>query len=274
MLDKAILTNMSPLFRISHALAVNARPFTDYVWHCELEEAMGVSISKDYRNDKAARMFTKYIAEVERRKLEMELKKSKFVCVMVDGTTDCSIQEQELVFVRYASKGDINVRFASVETCEKADAASITQAVFNSMTTVGLSKQDFVKKLVGFASDGAAVMQGRNNGVAVRLREHQPKLQSVHCMAHRLELAYRDVLKTVPIFKRMDSFLLGLYLFYHNSALNRSNLKTSFKSMDESCIVPTRVGGTRWMSHTKGALDKVTRGYTALLQHLEQVNLS
>ena len=49
LLDKAILTNMSLCSRINYAAgAVNARPFTDCAWHCELKEAMAVWISKDY----------------------------------------------------------------------------------------------------------------------------------------------------------------------------------------------------------------------------------
>ena len=48
LLDKAILTNRSLCFRINYAVAVNARPFTDYALHCELKKAMSVWISKDY----------------------------------------------------------------------------------------------------------------------------------------------------------------------------------------------------------------------------------
>ena len=50
-------------------------------------------------------------------------------------------------------------------------------------------------KLVGSATDGASVMLGENGGVVKRVMDivGRTYIQSVHCSAHRLELAYRDV---------------------------------------------------------------------------------
>ena len=64
---------------------------------------------------------------------------------------------------------------------------------------------------------------------------------------------------------------MGLYYFYHNSPLNRANLKASFNSLQMPAILPTRVGGTRWVSHVLKALDHFLRGYSAIIQHLEQI---
>ena len=48
LLDKAILTNMSLCFQDKLCWAVNARPCTECAFHCELEKAIAVWISKDY----------------------------------------------------------------------------------------------------------------------------------------------------------------------------------------------------------------------------------
>ena len=40
-------------------------------------------------------------------------------------------------------------------------------------------------KTVMFTSDGVAVMLGRRNGVAVKLKERIPHLVQQHCVAHR-----------------------------------------------------------------------------------------
>jgi hypothetical protein len=51
--------------------------------------------------------------------------------------------------------------------------------------SLSLSLDVIARKLVAFASDGASVMLGRENGVAAVLRQiYAPFLNHVHCFAH------------------------------------------------------------------------------------------
>ena len=43
---------MTNLFRNGHALIKKRRPFTDFIWMCELDEIKGVDIGETYRNEK------------------------------------------------------------------------------------------------------------------------------------------------------------------------------------------------------------------------------
>ena len=45
---------MTNLFRNVHALIKKRRPFTDFIWMCELDEIKGVDIGETYRNEKQA----------------------------------------------------------------------------------------------------------------------------------------------------------------------------------------------------------------------------
>ena len=54
-------------------------------------------------------------------------------------------------------------------------------------------------KIFGFGSDGASVMVGRATGVAVRLKEHNTEIISIHCGAHRLALASLQAAESIPI---------------------------------------------------------------------------
>lgn len=122
------------------------------------------------------------------------------------------------------------------------------------------------KKLVAFGSDGAAVMTGRKYGAVAKFREVSGQhIVGVHCMAHRLELAYKDAMSKNMCHVKLEELLLGLYYFYHNSPLNRANLKRSFEMLSMRTVIPTRVGGTRWMGHVKTALDHFLRGYAAIV---------
>lgn len=54
-------------------------------------------------------------------------------------------------------------------------------------------------------------------------------------------------------YDRVNILLAGLYYFYHNSALKRAVLQKTYeatKSQDEKLLIPTRVGGARWIGHS------------------------
>ena len=50
------------------------------------------------------------------------------------------------------------------------DANTVTSAILEFLEETGIEK----RKIVGFGSDGAAVMVGKRNGVAARLRDEVP----------------------------------------------------------------------------------------------------
>jgi hypothetical protein len=51
-LNKNVFNRMTNLFRNVHALIKKRRPFTDFIWMCELDEIKGVDIGDTYRNEK------------------------------------------------------------------------------------------------------------------------------------------------------------------------------------------------------------------------------
>ncbi|KAJ8038366.1 hypothetical protein HOLleu_15764 [Holothuria leucospilota] len=117
-------------------------------------------------------------------------------------------------------------------------------------------------------------MTGHKTGAVQRIRERvaRPWLVGVHCSGHKLELAYKDMVKQkIPLYDKLESLLLNIYYFYRNSNLNRALLKESFATLNQKVILPTRVGGTRWIGHLKLAIDNILSGYEALLQHFDQL---
>ena len=66
-LNRALTEKLKLKFRTVHALAKHDRPFTDYVWHCNVDELKGLQVGSDYRNDKAAADFAHHIAEVRQQ---------------------------------------------------------------------------------------------------------------------------------------------------------------------------------------------------------------
>ena len=63
-MNKVLVDKLKIKFRTVHALAKHARPYTDYVWQCSVDERKGLVIGTDYRSDKSASEFAHHIAEV------------------------------------------------------------------------------------------------------------------------------------------------------------------------------------------------------------------
>ncbi len=95
---------MSVMFRVSHSLANNGRPYSDYEWALDLHETThNIKIGEtSYRNDRAGRKFTTFI---ERLKLASELSITPFHSILTDGTTDTSFCEAEILYLRHCNKG-------------------------------------------------------------------------------------------------------------------------------------------------------------------------
>ena len=120
-LNKQQIERLKHLFRTCHALAKNSRPFTDYLWLRELDAQKGVDIGTTNRNDKAAQTFTHYIGEVVRLEMEAHFNEAHFFAPL---STDKSVIEQEIVYVRVAKQGRVKEQFVSLEHVEKAELGS------------------------------------------------------------------------------------------------------------------------------------------------------
>ena len=112
-------------------------------------------------------------------------------------------------------------------------------------------------------------MVGKKGGVSAFLTQLQPSCITVHCFAHCLELAYKDPVKENKLYDSCIVLLMGLYYFYHNSPKQRQNLKQSFQSLNQSSVMQTRVGGTRWVGHMMLAVENFLKGYQAIHAQLE-----
>ena len=150
----------------ARAVAKHKKSISGYNWLCDLDEAKGLTLGRTYRNINACTTFIKYIATTAKDQVADEIKKTKFVSVTSDGATDASIIEQEIVFVRYSSKGEPVAKFAGLRQPVSPDVTSLFQAIMEALEDVGLNKEELEKKLVGFGCDGASVMGGKKGDVS------------------------------------------------------------------------------------------------------------
>ncbi|CAG2231771.1 unnamed protein product [Mytilus edulis] len=128
-------------------------------------------------------------------------------------------------------------------------------------------------KLIGFCSDGASNMQGIRNGVAALMKRENPEIVVTHCLAHRVELSFKDDIKSSKLYDKTITLLLGLYYLYRRGPKQKKALKRAFSALNMTKILPTRVGGTRWMPHMLRAINVIIKEYGDHEIHLVKKNL-
>ena len=274
-MSKVTLGRAENLFRSCHALAKTGRPLRDFIWMCKLDDMKGVDIGPIFRTEKSARTFTYFIAEVERRNLREKLEKSPFFSVISDRLSAGSTEEAELVYVRFAHVGKVHCQLVGVQTAEKKDPLSVKIAIEKTLERnlqLGLSDKDWAEKLVGFGRDGALGSEEENSGVALLLREIQPRVLTVYCFTHHLELSYKAVFQSIPLYHDVRDLLDGVHRFYHSSPLRQRSLITVFRGLRLRPVMPARAGGMRWLQGLQAALQSLLKGYPAIVQQLRSVS--
>ncbi|CAH1770032.1 13839_t:CDS:2, partial [Entrophospora sp. SA101] len=196
-----------------------------------------------YENNKSGRELLKSISESIELVIWNELKNCKAFGVMVDESTDISTNSHFIIYVKYCYKGIVKVRYLKLLQVEESNAITLYNAIINLF-----DKNDIVKKICSFASDGASVMMGKNTGVATRIAQINHFLYITHCIAHRLSLACGDAQEQVEFCKSVESVMKKVYLFFSKSSKRCDLLKHYQKFLDHPLLKVKQIYDIRWLS--------------------------
>ena len=126
-------------FDIAYWLALEKISFRKFPSVCELETRRGVNIGTTYTTETAAKSFTGYIAQAQRNKLVMNLQKAKFFLPLLDGSTDASNVDNELLLVVWFDKDEFG---------EKVYTRSSYLCISRPLTATALGIYDVVQAAV------------------------------------------------------------------------------------------------------------------------------
>ena len=131
-------------------------------------------------------------------------------------------------------------------------------------------------RMIEFGCDGtnANIAAG---GLRDHLTHEMPWIFVFWCLAHRLELAIKDALKST-YFSTIDDLLLHLYFLYENLPKKCRELEDIVAEVKECFHIsdvpkqggtrPLRTCGTHFVTHTVAALERVIERYGDYLSHL------
>ena len=114
------------------------------------------------------------ISQCIKRDVQEEVEKSPLQGIMVDESTDVSTTK---AFILYSHHSPLSrkTRFLAEVKLDQCDALHIVEAIEHVLKDYNLDS----KKCLGFGSDGASVVTGKDNGVAAMMKRSNPYLISV-----------------------------------------------------------------------------------------------
>jgi len=245
--DEALMT----LFKTAHYVGKELLPFNKFPTLCDLLLSVNATITtKMYHDDKACADMLVCISSVIQRKVLDRVRDSQFFGIMVDESTDISVLGHLVVFATFLEDGVPICVFLGLLHIPggKKNASIIYELILTSLNQWGLD----LDKFVGFGSDGASVMTGIRNGVAARLKDKvNPFILSIHCVAHRTNLASLDAAssascKTLSIL--LDNLINDTASHFKRSSKAKSRLNELQEELYDAQKSLKRYQKIRWLS--------------------------
>lgn len=173
--------------------------------------------------------------------------------ILADRSTDLSVIEEEIVYVRCVLPSEETMTsYVGLKEVPNAKAPTVLVAI---ETVMGEKDKHWKEKLISTGTDGASVMIGRHGVVIALLQTQVQHVIGIHCIAHKLELAFADTVKSNAIMKQVKEVLTNCWKHYRYSAKAVRELKELVEAMDVNVGKPTRADGTRWVPHFLQAIE-------------------
>ena len=187
--------------------------YTNYPKLLKLQTKNGVSqllkskTQASYATDDTGAIIGNFIGcyNVDLLKKTKDKHKINYFFELTDGSTDASVTEQEAIYILFLNNGVPIVRYFSIESVKNANAAGIHKSIQTAFNRFGVTK--FKDCIVCLKADGTSINMGPFNGLGKIVKDSAPWLQFVHCFNHRIQLALKDAIDTLP-FGEIDNMLM------------------------------------------------------------------
>ena len=102
----------------------------------ELDERKGIELGDKYRTAYVCKQFASAIAGVSQENISKYVASCNFMSVIVDGSSDSSITENEMVYIHTCRKGEVKTTFIKCCQVQHGTALGVINAIKKSAETV------------------------------------------------------------------------------------------------------------------------------------------
>jgi len=281
LLSKAFQTGQSnfyettqKFFRTAYYISKYNRPYDDHSKLIELQHLNGLNLGTTLHSRYSSTKIISHIADKMKTKIVQNIMATASkISILIDESTTVSSLSGMVVYVKASilSSEPIFI-FLDLVELKSQNASSIVSQLIECLYASGFTENFLVEHWVSFVTDGASVLLGKRNGVAVRLKEKYPLIFSWHCLNHRLELAVGDTLKDITATNHFKHFLDSLYSLYSRSPKNQIELKEHCTSLNEIFLKIGKVLDVLWVASSFRTISVIWKIYPALYSHLIQAS--
>ena len=228
-------------------------------------KALSKGANAKYTSERTMHEIIEVLSATVEEEILQDIRASPLISILCDESTDIAIVKQLVVYVRYIKNGKTVTRFLKIQDLFDGTAVTIETALLEILSKLQIP----LEKVAAFGSDGAAVMVGRRNGVATKLKDRIPHLVAIHCVAHRLALATAHASDSVACIKKYSITLQTIYYFFQNSSVRMAHLQEIQQILGDPSLKFKEPKHVRWLSHGK-AVTAIRRCLPSLITTLEQ----
>lgn len=102
---------ITKLFRTVYCIVKQNMSLRSYPALIQLQCLNGLQVGKAYRNRTAATNFIRSISTVIYKTIIDDLNSQEYFSVLIDGSTDVAIKEQEIIYVKFIKDGKPTIHF-------------------------------------------------------------------------------------------------------------------------------------------------------------------
>eukprot|EP01018_Ginkgo_biloba_P020839 Gb_12925 [translate_table: standard] len=260
-----LLSKTVQLSTVFHILS-RGRPMTDFPEYMNFLSFLEVSnFPTSHWSISSGWEWARYLAQVEMEDLLEKIQNSIFLALSLDEVT--AIDNTSWVCMNiYTVEG--HIRKAHLLAIHKmqvnSSAESLFEVVIKNLKDIGgMSNAMIAQKLVCGGANGASVMQGQRNGLCVRLQlSISPYMLSIHCMAHRMNLAFKIVSKFSHVCK-VEDLVREVHAYFCRSPKRFAEFQRFAKGITDGNKLLKDVD-TRWIS-LNGPAQRVFYEYLSLV---------
>jgi hypothetical protein len=266
-LDENVQKKMASLIRTVFYFAVKDRPASDFSSECLLQKLNGVILGETYQNQISFAMLLNYTALHFKHKLVDNIRKSKFITLLTDGSTTKKCIEYEAVLVKYIPENEINSKMSFLGLCdiENATSEGLAKAISECLNQAGIP--DWQERLISLTVDGASVNIGKHKGLVNMLESPT----HIHCYNHLLDLCLKDALNNSAMASKTIALLRSINTFYRSSPKLTRELKRAAVALDIKLLSFKPICDTRWANSLQSSLIAVLDNYESIVQHLTNI---
>ena len=190
---------------------------------------------------------------------------ARYISLLVDENTDIKTEKKLLIYGGFVNTKTLDAQTHFISNMKVSDISVTADVVTTHLCKI---LEDFdieIQKIYGFGSDGASLMTGCKNGVATHMKNKNPVLITIHCLANRLNLASSQAADKIPYLKDVfQKIMTDLYYYFSKSTARTSSLIVMQNILDEPQMKIKEIHAVRWFAFYD-ALQTIYKCWTSLV---------